>query len=223
MTTELALVPNEIEGEIVEYEPLSKTKAKALDKKIRAASDRVSTTTDALLELIEQAAQGDIHKALGLPSWTAWLKDAVQIQVSDRFQRKEFVKLMAGQGVSQRAIAGTLGVDQATVSRDLEGDVGASTGLDGKVYANEPVEEVEAEPIEAEVVDDDYKPSTAVELVDEFSQESANLWNAVAALQDILTEENWGKARKRCAKAELNSMQECITHAQSIVDDLMTT
>jgi hypothetical protein len=129
--TELAVIDNDP----VAPEPLTKAKAKALDKKIRAASDKVSTSTENLLDLLEEAAAGNIHEALELPSWTAWFADAVQISISDKHERKELVKLMSGKGMSQRAIAGTLGVSQKTVDRDLDGEQVADgetvTGLNG--------------------------------------------------------------------------------------------
>ena len=63
---------------------LTKAQANALDKKVRAASDRVikdlnnaADNYHKLLDLLDQAQHGDIHTALGLKSWTAWVKDSV--------------------------------------------------------------------------------------------------------------------------------------------------
>jgi hypothetical protein len=122
----------------VEYQPpLTKSAAKALDKKIRTASDKLTTNAEALWDLLEQAALGQIHEALEYPSWTAWMKDAVQFTPSDRVERKALAALMSGKGMSQRPIAGTLGVDQKTVSNDLAGteeNSSVKTTLNGKTY-----------------------------------------------------------------------------------------
>lgn len=208
---------------------LTKGEARKLDDQVRRASDRAATDVDKLLGLLQRAAAGQIHEALGLSSWTAWFKDAVQIQVSDRFERKSLVSLMSGSGMSQRAIAGTLGVAQMTVSRDLgetngspEGDI---TGTDNKTYKRkakaEEVEDIE----DAEEVDlpeeEAYKATAAADLVVEFDDEAHNLYNAVSAILDITNEEKWPSARKRVAKAHLTNLGEWINDLQGVVDALM--
>lgn len=202
------------EGEIVE--PLDAKQAKALDKKIRTTSDRVSNNFNTLLELLEQALIGQIHIGLEYPSWTAWMKDAVQLQVSDRFERKELAKLLSGKGMSQRAIATTLGVSQKTVDRDLEGeefDTDTVTTTDGKTAPrNKPKqkEEPEAEP-----------PSAKVPTVGEdFRTEVYTLMNCAEALKDIILEdERFTKARSRIAKSKAtDDFREAINE----LDDLLT-
>lgn len=230
MTTTAEAELYDTESEVLE--PLSEKAAKALDKKIRSASDKVSTYTESLLNLLEEAAAGSIHEALGLPSWTAWFKDAVRISVSDRFERKELVKMMSGKGMSQRAIAGSLGVSQKTVDRDLDGEEveeGATvTSLDGAERPKTKAKEAEPEEdpaeggedyIEGEVVE---PPTPAAEIVDSFNDETINLWGAWSELKDLMTEEKWGGARKRVANANLNHIQDVIAGLQAIVDDLMT-
>lgn len=232
-TTEVELYETE-DTSVAVREPLSDKEAKALDKKVRTASDRLSTTTENLLNLLEEAAAGSIHLALGLPSWTAWFKDAVQISISDRFERKELAKMMSGKGMSQRAIAGSLGVSQKTIDRDLEGEEveeGATvTGLDNierpktKAKAADPEEDSGDEAdeldnvIDAEVVE---PPTPAVELVESFNDETTNLWGAWSELKELLTEEKWAGARKRVANNNLNHLQDVIAGLTAIVDDLM--
>lgn len=221
-----------VEAEIVETHELSAKEAKALDKKIRTASDRVSTESDKLLNLLEEAAAGNIHKALGLPSWTAWFKDAVQISVNDRFERQELAKMMSGKGMSQRAIAGALGVSQKTVDRDLDGEEveeGATVvSLDGaerpknKPKAEESQEDSGQEPLDVEAEEAPDDPMTAADIVKAFGDEVANLFAAQQELTFYLTEEKWGGARKRCATADLNNLQQIITDLQLVVDDLVT-
>lgn len=215
---------------------LTKAKAKALDSKIRKASDKLiadheklGVSADALMGMLQEAADGKIHVALGLPSWTAWFKDAVQIDPVDRSDRKSLVAIMSGKGLSQRAIAGVLGISQKTVDRDLEGESTDSTkteGLDGKTYNRSvaeddviDVEYEEEEPVEEDEAEDE--PMKAVDIVGEFDDETSNLVNAVAAMNELTSEPNWSKATKRIAKADLNHLQESITELQKLVDQLM--
>jgi hypothetical protein len=80
--------------------------------------------------------------ALGFPSWTAYIADVFHGQVLlDRDQRRELVGYLAGEGMSQRAIADVVSADRKTVRNDLAEQVGETgpprspvTGLDGKVY-----------------------------------------------------------------------------------------
>jgi transcriptional regulator with XRE-family HTH domain len=145
-----------VDAELVEAVPLTERQAKALDKKIRTASDKFTDNWNTLLTLLEEAARRQIHVALG-KSWTAWFKDAVQITPSDRVERKALVSLMSGKGMSQRAIASVIGVGVGTVNRDLAGvptgtpepdaESAKITGLDNKTY-KWPEPEPEPEPVD---------------------------------------------------------------------------
>lgn len=219
MGTELEV----INAEIVEAPaPLSEGKAKVLDKRIRQASARVVDNTATLLNLLDEAAVGQIHVALGFPSWTAWVKDAVQITPADDTERKSLVQLMNGKGMSQRAIADVVGVNQATVSRDLsesEVDADASPdteGLDGKVYPKKPKKQ---EPLDVEV-DEPVEKQQPVSA--DFKEEMYMLANSVSSFQDILADERFPKARNTIAKNNLNRLQELIGELQKIVDELMS-
>lgn len=231
-TTDLVLV-DDTEAEVEEWQPLSKTEAKRLDKRIRSTSDKVISNNektlalfDELKDLLTQAKDGEIHKALGLKSWTAYLADAVNVTVPEREDRKVLVQFLSGQGMSQRAIAGTLGVSQKTVDRDLDGEEvqeGATvTSLDG---AERPKNGKAAEVIDAEVVDveedSELEPMTAADIVAAFSDELANLYGSANELELLRKEDKWDGARKRIIKADLNNLTEVIAGLQTIVDDLM--
>src|SRR6185312_6935765 len=90
--------------------PLTERQAKALNKKIEAASEKVSASREQLVDLLDEAARGQIHIALGYASWTAWFSETVQIRPLDVADRKELVKMMTSKGMSQRAAAKALGV-----------------------------------------------------------------------------------------------------------------
>lgn len=221
--------------EAVEVQALSKTEAKRLDKRIRATGDKAVTSHsktlelfDELMELLTQARDGEIHKALGLKSWTAYIADAVNIQVTVREDRKALAQFLSGQGMSQRAIASTLGVSQKTVDRDLEGEEsdpdatvesldGAERPKNGKVNDDNVID---AEVVEEEPQED--APMAAVDIVSEFADEVANLWAAHSQMNELMGEDKWGNARKRIAKANLNNIQTVIESLTHIVDDLMT-
>lgn len=231
-TTELAVIPNDD----VAPQELSAREAKALDRKVRAKSDKVSKdfgrldeTIEELGNLIQEAIDGQIHKGLGLKSWTAWVKDAVQVSVPDRFQRKELVRELSKSGMSQRAIATVFNVSQKTVDRDLDGEQvqeGATVvSLDG---ASRPKNRPEV--IDAEVVEDEddsaeevAEPMKAADIVTAFDDEMAALFASQNELSELVAEEKWGGARKRVIKAgHINKLQEIISSLQYIVDDLMS-
>lgn len=212
-----------IEAELLP-EPLSERKAQALDKKIRTAGEKLTNDVNALWELLDQAAAGQIHVALGYPSWTAYVKDAVVITPSDKVERKELAKLMAGKGMSQRAIAGALGVSQKTIDRDLEGEElpTEKTGLDGKTYKQEPESEPEPEIIEAEVVEDpeDEPQYTAADVIEEFKTEVDNLQINLQAFKDVATTdpELFAKARKRIAQRFTGKLKSAAADLEDLIN-----
>jgi hypothetical protein len=70
---------------------LTRREAAALDKRVRSTSDKLANAAATLLELLTHAESGRIDVALDAP-WTAWLKDAVRIDISDRGERTKLVK-----------------------------------------------------------------------------------------------------------------------------------
>lgn len=234
-TTELEAIDAEIVDDDEEFEddsidPLTKTQAKALDKRIRAKSNKVNTGVERvetditeLLELLQEAGDGQIHKGLGLKSWTAWYKDAVQFQPSDRLERKVLASIMSGKGMSQRAIAGALGVSQKTVDRDLDDDDegesddstddegGTVTGLDGKTYNKS----------KAKAEQDDSEPPAPKEqpFSEDFKTEVYQITNDVEALRELVfDDERFVKARKRLMKAKIvDTLREAVERLDEIL------
>lgn len=220
MGTDLAV----IDAEVVDSpEPLSEGKARVLDKRVRQASVRVADNNAELLALLEKAANGQIHVALGFPSWTAWVKDAVRVSPSNEVERKSLVQLMSGKGVSQRATAAVLDVNQSTVSRILaegEDDADASpetTGTDGKTYKRKP-KEPKQEPLDVEEVE---APVKVPPVSQDFRDEMWNLANSVTAFNDILADERFPKARNTIAKNNLNKLGDVIKALEAVRDALM--
>lgn len=126
--------------------------AKRLDQRIRLVAGSIGDSLAKLHALVEEAKRGEVHKALGFPSWTAYLADALTIRVQiDREQRRELVGYLNGEGMSQRAIATVVGASVGTVNSDLDqvfssehvepagdpddsGEPEETTGIDNKVY-----------------------------------------------------------------------------------------
>lgn len=212
-TTEIATL-EPLEAEIVE--PLNKTDAKRLDKKIRSSNDRLNNygakmedEFAVLAKLLDEAAEGQIHKALGLKSWTAYVKDAVQFRPSNREERKAVVAMMSGKLLSQRTIADVLGISQKTVDRDLDGEEFESDTIetvDGKTAPrNKPPKDVEPE---------DEPPAHQTSVTEDFRDEVYQLQNNVQAFKDVLDDERFPKARARLAKSK------AVNDFRSAIDEL---
>lgn len=124
-------------------EILEVAEAKRLDQKIRLLAGSISESLTKLQGLVEQARAGDIHVALGYPSWTAYVADALKVEVRiGRVQRRELVSWLSGEGMSQRAIADVVGVDQKTVSNDLRSGEEFSSPDEGVAYFDTEEENV---------------------------------------------------------------------------------
>ncbi len=124
--------------EIEVVETLDTAAATRLDKRIRLMASTVRDNLTKIAALVEEAKAGEIHVALGFSSWTAYLADALggQIELSTE-SRRSVVELLAGEGMSNRAIATAVGVTEGTVRNDkVRNDYAPEpvTGLDGRTY-----------------------------------------------------------------------------------------
>lgn len=96
--------------------------ARRLDSRIRLMSASAADGITKLVDLIAEAKEDQIHVALGFASWTAYLADALcEFNVAvNAASRRELVAVMADEGMSNRAIAQAVGVNEITVRRDKE-------------------------------------------------------------------------------------------------------
>lgn len=113
----------------------------------RALTDEIRQRLDGLLPLIKRAFEGRADRALGYDSWQAYCSaelNDVRVPVGER---PAMVAELRSAGMSQRAIGSAIGVDAATVNRDLRRVADATpdappttpvVGLDGKRYASPP-------------------------------------------------------------------------------------
>ncbi len=118
--------------------PLTKREATALTKQIQSTVDVTLQSVSEIKELLAQAKTGQAHITLGYPSWTGYVADTLggKLEVSEA-TRKNIVKVLAGEGMSTRAIGAATGVSKDTVQRQLSQDEtvdrsGNVTSLDGK-------------------------------------------------------------------------------------------
>lgn len=142
---------------------LSVGEAQRLTQRIKLTASGVRDGLFRLRALVDEAQSSNAWQVLGFPSWTAYLADTLASEPMrlPREQRLEITAWLAGEGLSTRAIAPIVGVDQATVVRDVRGDANASpeprrssteprpvVGLDGKQYAVKSPELQAAEAVE---------------------------------------------------------------------------
>lgn len=177
VTTALALIEPEVEpaeevlAEIVDAEivdeditdeditasvdttVLDLPRAQRLDKKIRAAGEKIASGYDSLMNLMEQAADGSIHVALGYGTLVDYFNNAVDFKPTDADERKLMVEALSSKGFSQRLTAKVLGASQSTVRDDLAAAKASGsysppakkTGVDNKEYVNQEAAEKPAQ------------------------------------------------------------------------------
>ncbi|HWT49867.1 MAG TPA: helix-turn-helix domain-containing protein, partial [Mycobacterium sp.] len=90
------------------------------DGELRGLARTVATNVARFKELIDRAREQRVHELLGFSSWTTYVADVIgkEMDQLDVDTRRDLVALLAGEGMSQRAIADAVGVNHATVSRD---------------------------------------------------------------------------------------------------------
>lgn len=122
--------------------PMDEAEARRVTARIRLLLDQIADNTGKVLDLIEQVRGGSAWQPMGYEPWTAYVGaefGRVLARLS-RDDRLPAVVKMRELGMSTRAIGEVVGVDHATVVRDLSrGGADAPpdqpvTGMDGKRY-----------------------------------------------------------------------------------------
>lgn len=94
--------------------------ARRLTERIRLAAHTYAESRAKVLDLVEQAKNGNAHIALGYPAWTAYLADVLgdePLRLA-RDDRRDLVGVLVGEGMSTRAIAPIVGVSHEQVRQD---------------------------------------------------------------------------------------------------------
>lgn len=150
-----------VEAEIVDGPaPYTKAKAENLDKRIVATVDKIADNFDILEGLVKEAKEGQIHIALGFASWTAYFAARINTKFAEITDRQVAALMLHEEGMSNRAIASTLGVSPATVVTDVKtakAKKPAATsapkapsktvGKDGKEYTRTTAKKPAAQPV----------------------------------------------------------------------------
>jgi HTH domain len=141
--------------------------ATSIDGELREVAHTVAENVARFKGLIADARDGRVRKTLGWSSWTTYIADVISKEMGrlDVDTRRDLVALLAGEGMSGRAIADAVGVSNATVSRDLDAieaeqvlhDVTPESpstviGRDGKTYPAQP--KPKPTPVNTMVADD---------------------------------------------------------------------
>lgn len=153
---------------------LSAGDAQRLTQRIKLVASSVRDGLYKLRNLVDEARRSNAWQVLGFRSWTEYLADTLGSEPMRlaRAERQELVAYLAGEGMSTRAIAPIVGVDQKTVSNDLRREENSSPveqpvsvsvvppvrGDDGQDAATGPVEgetpdPVAVNPLTGEVID----------------------------------------------------------------------
>jgi hypothetical protein len=134
--------------------------ARDVDRRLRRQARHFDSSWLDLEAVIAEAKNWQIHTKLGFKSWPDYIADVARREMPNVArsveQRRQVVALLAGEGMSQRAIADAVGVSNATVSRDQEvlhdvtpeaadevlhdvtPEPATVTGRDGKSYPAKP-------------------------------------------------------------------------------------
>lgn len=115
-----------VTGEVVE---LTEAEARRLTERIRTRLDRVSTAWADLATSITEAYQRRADLALGYGSWAEYAE--AELKPSEGLAadvRRQLVGMLSAQGMSTRAIAPTVGVQDSAVRKDLRRIAGGSNG-----------------------------------------------------------------------------------------------
>jgi hypothetical protein len=102
--------------------PLERTDAARIDAALRIEARTIAKSMQRFKKLICEAKTKQIHALLGFASWTAYVADVIgaEMKALPVDDRRQIVGLLAGEGMSQRAIADAIKVSQKTVDRDMD-------------------------------------------------------------------------------------------------------
>lgn len=219
----------------VQQHTMSVRDAERLTERIRYMAMSVRDGVEKLQQLVSEAQQGQAHVALGYASWTAYIAEVMgdePLQLRNREERREVVSWLAGQGMSTRAIAPVIGVDQKTVSNDLRApreevsspptpaeptfdptpswdptpSTGQITGMDGKTYTR-------PEPKEAPAPR--RRP-----LTDQFFDAAYDLRKNIERIERLIEDDRFPQNREQVALKHQSDLSRASTALSKVIDAL---
>lgn len=110
-------------GEIVDA--LTPEAAERITQRIELRLDSVGDSLEGLEALVQEARDGQAHVGTGFKSWPAYVdgRFGERLERIAKFDRGAVVYMLSNVGMSNRAIAGTIGVSHDTVNRDVGAQV----------------------------------------------------------------------------------------------------
>lgn len=225
--------------------PLDQHSAERLDKRLRLMAGTARDNFEKVGRLLDEAKRGQVHEVLGFKSWTAYVADAVggQLQLSGD-ARQAMVGMLAGEGMSVRAIAAATGVSKSTVDRDLaqvshdgtgvietdpkvgvpqrdtletvSDEAPAVTGLDGKSYSK-PKRKPKPSPNGGAPKDGaPGKPDRRVQVPTAYREKVKSLTPIINELVALTTDPRWEKATTRFSHQDRIAVEEHIETLQAL-------
>lgn len=131
---------------------MTEQEAQKLTERIRLTAVTFAESRTKLMDLVQEAKDGNAHLALGYASWTAYLAEVLGDEPMRlaRGERQEMVQMLSAEGMSTRAIAPIVGTTHKTVVKDLQEHLVPEVprepvqGMDGKTYNRTEAIEVPA-------------------------------------------------------------------------------
>lgn len=105
----------------IEFHVMAVEDAERLTERIRITAHNYVEAREKLIGLVHEAREGNAHTSLGYPSWTAYLTAVLgekPLRLA-RDERQDMVHMLAGEGLSTRAIGAIVGAHKDTVRNDL--------------------------------------------------------------------------------------------------------
>jgi hypothetical protein len=121
--TEVAVI-DAVEGEVLA--PLSEKEAKEVHQEVLAAFDTMQNGIDFYINKVFDAVERGVHTALG-KSLREYLQSLPAPTISDKAERRWFIAMLTGRGLSMNMIEEFTGISKATQHRDLKAGVSSET------------------------------------------------------------------------------------------------
>ncbi len=193
----------------------------------RELTDRIRLGAEAVWELVKQAYVSRAWSVLGYDSWDDYCTREfgnTRLQVP-REERSEVVASMREIGMSTRAIAAAVGVDHATVSRELSGGANATpvpvTGVDGKTYQPRlPAPELDSGPGSGAggSLVPEPRPVRRRPITEAFWEAARTLTKDTERIARLAGDDRFGKNSGRIAGAHLSDLVRARDAVQSVID-----